>query len=70
MVKMMANMHGNEPVGRELLVHLAKYILRFNREVLETTDRPLHLADHEPRFYPIPNVSRFNKLSRLKMQDI
>merc|ERR1712223_292307 len=29
---MVANMHGNEPVGRELIIHLAKYMVLANQQ--------------------------------------
>ena len=46
MMKLVANMHGNEAVGRELLLALARYLLSHQQEervaaILNSTD--LHL---------------------------
>ena len=38
-------MHGNEPVGRELLIHLAKYLLHAHRDGDERAGKILKSMD-------------------------
>ena len=44
-VKLIGNMHGNEPVGRELIIHLAKYLLHSHRDGDERASKILKSTD-------------------------
>jgi hypothetical protein len=52
-VKLIGNMHGNEPVGRELLVHLANYLPKMAEEGDERAKRILDTTD----LYILPTMN-------------
>ena len=52
-VKLVGNMHGNEPVGRELLIHLARYLLHASRDGDERAKKILESMD----LYILPTMN-------------
>ena len=52
-VKLVGNMHGNEPTGRELIIHLAKYLLSAHRDGDKRATRILKSMD----LYLLPTMN-------------
>ena len=52
-VKLVGNMHGNEPTGRELIIHLAKYLLSAHRDGDERATKILKSMD----LYILPTMN-------------
>ena len=57
-VRFSGNMHGNEPVGREMLVHLASYLLHARPLVSRVADL---LATTEITLIPTINPDGFDR---------
>ena len=61
MVKLVANMHGNEAVGRELMLALSRYLL----ENYETDDRVANIIDNtDIHILPSLNPDGFEKSNK------
>lgn len=63
MMKLVANMHGNEAVGRELMLALSRYLL----ENYETDDRVANIIDNtDIHILPSLNPDGFEKSTKGK----